>query len=89
MFNKITCSVLDYPSTSDDDEMLNVASKSTLLKHRIKHLRKETRLCCREASNLVRRGQNIRAEISLMEKTTLKVMRVFSKYNTIIKKIRE
>ena len=33
----ITCSMLEYPSTSDDDEMNNGISKSTILEHAIKH----------------------------------------------------
>ena len=60
MINAITCSMLESPSTSDDDEMKNGASKSTCLEPTIKHLMRETRLCRRAARNLVRRGHNIR-----------------------------
>ena len=59
--NVITCSMLESPSTSNDDDMENDVYKSTPLEPTIKHLMKETGLCHREAHNLVSREQNIRA----------------------------
>ena len=72
IINAITCSMLEYPLTSGDDEMENGVSKSIVLEPTIKQLMKETSLCRRAARNLVMRGQNIRAEISLVEKNPLK-----------------
>ena len=60
--------MLDFPSTSGDDEMENGVSKSTCLGPTIKHFMKETRLYRRSERNLVRKGHNIRAEISVMAK---------------------
>ena len=71
MINVIACSMLESPYTSDYDEMGNVDSKPTVLEPTIKHWMKETILGCRAAHNLVRRGQNIIAEISLMGKKLL------------------
>ena len=68
MINAITCSMLESPSTSDYNDMDNDVSKSKVLEPMIKHLMKETGLGCRAALNLVRRGKNIRSDISLMEK---------------------
>ena len=48
--------------------MDNGVSNSTLLETTIKHLTKEISLGSRAEHNLVRIGQNIEAEISLMEK---------------------
>ena len=62
--------MLEYIFTSDDDGMENSVSKSTVLEHTIKHLMRETRLFRRAARNLVRRGKNIRSEISLMKKSS-------------------
>ena len=75
--------MLKSPPTSDYDEKENGVSKSTFLEPTIKHLTKETSLGSSAAQNLVRRGKNIKAEISLMEKVTLKEMRGHSRYNTI------
>ena len=58
--NAINCSVLESPSTSDDDEMNNGVFKSTLLEPTIKLLLKETRLCRRTARNFLIRGHNIK-----------------------------
>ena len=63
--------------------MGNGVSKLTCLEPTRKQLMKETSLFCRTAHNLVTRGQNRRAEISLMEKYTLKATKGFSRYNTI------
>ena len=54
----ITCSMLESPSTYDNDEMKKVVSKSNFLEPTIKHWRKETIFWHRVESNLVRRGQN-------------------------------
>ena len=54
-----------------------------VLEPTIKHLTKETSLWTRAENNLVRNGQNIRAEIYLMEKCTLKAIIGRSRYNTI------
>ena len=64
--NKIDYSMLESMYTSEDDEIKNDVSKSTHLEHTIKHLMKETRRFRREAHNLLRRGNNIKAEISLI-----------------------
>ena len=68
MKNSINISMLDYMSTTDDDEMNNGVSKSTCLEPTIKKLINAIRLCRRKAQNLVRRGHNKRSEISLIEK---------------------
>ena len=52
MINAITCSVLQSPYTSGDDDMENGVYKSTLLEPTIRHLMKETILCRRAARNL-------------------------------------
>ena len=71
------------------DDMENSVSKSTVLETRIKHLMKETSLDSWATRNLVRRGQNIWSEISLMSKVPLKAMIDCSIYNTITKPSRE
>ena len=68
VIHAITCSMLESPSTSDYGEMDNGVSKSNFLEPTIKHFIKETSLCHGEARNVVRRGQNIREKIPLMEK---------------------
>ena len=60
--------MLESPSTSDYDDTENGVSKPISLELTIKHLMKETRLDLRAACNLVRRGQIIREETSLMKK---------------------
>ena len=71
IINAITCSMLEYPSTSDYYEMENCVSKSTVLEPTTKHLIKETSLFRMAAQNLVSRGQNIGSKTSLMEKNNL------------------
>ena len=71
--------MLESPSYSDYDDMNNGVSKPTLLEPTIKLLIKETSLGHRSVRNLVTRGQNIRAEISLMVNSPLKSMIVDSK----------
>ena len=66
MITAITCSMLDSPSTSDDDEMKTDVSKSTRLKP-TKILMKEARIFCRASRSLVSRGHNIGVKINLME----------------------
>ena len=61
MINDITCSMLEYPSTSDDDDMENGVFKPTVLELKIQHLTKETNLFHKAAHYLVRRGRNIRS----------------------------
>ena len=68
----ITCSMLEYPPTSDDDEMNTGAPKSTRFETIRKHLTRETQLGQRSARNLERRGHNIRVKIFTMETFTLK-----------------
>ena len=75
MINVINCSMMESKSTYDFDERDNGDYKSTVLERTIKHSIKETSLGCRAAHNLVTRGQNIRVEISLMVKGTLKATR--------------
>ena len=50
---------------------------------------KETSPGCYAAHNLARRGKNMGAKISLMEKVSLEVVRGCSRYNTITKLPRE
>ena len=69
--------------------MKNGVYKSTILEPTIKQLTKETSLFPRATLNLVSRGKNIRAEISLMKKSPLRAMRGCSRYNTITKRLRE
>ena len=58
MINAINCSMLESPSTSDNDyEMGNSVYKPEVLEPTIKKLTKETSLCRRESQNLVRRGK--------------------------------
>ena len=59
--NAITCSILNFPFTSDDDEMENGVNKSIVLEPTIKNLMKETRLCHRAAGILVMSAQNVRS----------------------------
>ena len=40
MITENTCSMLESPSTSDDDENENSVSKSTFKKQKLKHLTK-------------------------------------------------
>ena len=61
IINMITCSMLQYPSTSDYDDMENGVSKSTLLQPTINHLMKEKSIGRQAAHNLVIIGGNIRA----------------------------
>ena len=68
MINTITCSMLESPYTYYYDDVDNGVSKSILLEPTIKHLMKDTSLGRWATHNLVRRGQNIGAEVSLMEK---------------------
>ena len=60
--------MLDFPYTSDYDDMNIGVSKSTCLGPIIKHLVKEKRVCRRAARNLIRGGHNIRVKLSLMGK---------------------
>ena len=83
MINAIGCSILGSPSTTYYDEMYNGVYKSTVLESTVKHLMKETIVGCMAVRNLVRIGGNIRAEISIMEKVSLKEMIGRSIYNTI------
>ena len=69
--------------------MDNGVSISTVLEPTIYYLTKEKILCRMSEYNLVRRGNNIRAEIALMEKSTLKAMRGYSRYNTIPKRFKK
>ena len=71
MINSITCSILESPSYSDDDDTYYVFSESKVLEPKIKHLIKKS-IFRRAARYLERREKNIRSEISLMEKITLK-----------------
>ena len=89
MINAITCSMLESPCTSDYDEINNGVSKSTVLEPTTKQLMKKTGLDLRAAHNWVRRGQNIRAETSPMEKVSLKATRGCSRYHTITKRLIE
>ena len=89
MITAIICSMLESPSTSDSDEMTTGVSKSTCLEPRIKHLMKEKRIFSRAANKLVRRGEILRANISLTAKFTLKSMRGHSRSNNIRKLLRE
>ena len=61
IINAITWSMLESLLNSDDDDMDNGVSKSTILEHTIKNLMKETIFGSSVTRNLVRRGQNIRA----------------------------
>ena len=85
MITEITCSILESLFTSDDYEINISIYKSTSLEPTIKHLMKETRLCRRVASNLVRRGRNNKVKRFLMVKFTLQSMIFRSRYNTITK----
>ena len=67
MITAITCSMLESQSTSDYNKMNTCVSKSSRLDPAIKHPLKERRFCCRVSLNLVRRGGNIREQISLMK----------------------
>ena len=60
----INLSMLEYPSTYDDDEMNTGYFKSTHFESKIKNLAKETRFGQRSTRNLVSRGQNIRLKYS-------------------------
>ena len=42
IMTKITCSILEYPYTSDDENMNAGTSKATQFEPKIKHLTKET-----------------------------------------------
>ena len=64
-------------------------SISILLQPTTKQLTKETSLCCRAVRNLIRRRWNIRIEIPLSEKNSLKGMIGLSRYNTITNIFRE
>ena len=66
MIPAITCSMLESPSTSDDGMNIDI-SKSTRLEPTTKHLTRGKRLCRRAARNLVRKGNNLRVKIYLME----------------------
>ena len=72
MINMITCSMLEFSSTYDYNEMENDVFVSTLLEPTTKHLMTETSLGRRASCNLVSRGQNMRAEIYIMENVSLK-----------------
>ena len=72
MTNAITCSILDSPSTSDDDDMNKGDSKSTRFEPTIKHLFMETRLDHRSERNLVMRGYNIRVKLFIMDYFSMK-----------------
>ena len=89
MIHAITSSMLDSPSTFNYDDMDNGVSKSTVLEPTTKHLMKKTSLGRSPAHTLVRRGQSIRAEIPLLKKFTLKLMRGRLIYSTINKPSRE
>ena len=83
MITAITCSMLESPYISDDDEINTGVSKSTCLESTIKHLIKEARLSCRVSRNLLRRRHITGEKISLTEKSTLEEMIGCSIYNTI------
>ena len=51
MITAIISSMFESPSTSDDNDMENGASKSTLFEPTIKHSMKKTRLDHRSARN--------------------------------------
>ena len=61
------------PSTSDYDDMHTGVSKSTHLETTIKRLTKEKIHCHGTERNLISKGQNIRAKISIMEKNYTKI----------------
>ena len=89
MMNEITSSMLDFPSTSDYDEVKILFLNQTFLEPTIKHLIKETSLGSRAALNMVIRGKYLRAEMSLIKNVTLKATRVCSRYNIVTKQLSE
>ena len=89
MISAITCSMLEYPSNSNHDDMNTGVSKSTLLGSTIKHVTKEKIICRRAARNLVSREHKIIFKISIMEIFTLKSMSGRSIYNTITRRLRK
>ena len=74
VITEITCSILNFPSTSDYCNVNTGDYKSTHVVPTIKHLTKEKILDRRSAQKLVMRGHNIRLKISAMEKSSLKSM---------------
>ena len=62
MINENNLSMLESTTNDDNYDIRTGVSMSTHFEPTIRHLTKETRLCHREALNLIMRGHNIRAK---------------------------
>ena len=89
MINDITCSMLQYPSTSDYYEIKNSFYKSKVLELTIKNLMKQKKPFIQSSTQFVKERTEYKIRNRPNGIINLKAMIGCSMYNTIAKLLRE